>query len=61
MVQFKGKTEGLDWFQLSVPITDTCDEGRLFVKAIKRAQAKYQEYKEDQERHQLKKKMKPSH
>ena len=54
MVQFKANNEGLDRFQLSVPITDTSDEGCLFVKAIQRAKAEYQEHLEDQEHyHQL--------
>ena len=51
LVQFKPNSQGLDWFQLSVPITDTCDEGRLFVKAIKRAQAEHEEYMADQKHH----------
>jgi hypothetical protein len=49
MVQFQSSE--IDRFQLSIPITNTCDEGRLFVKAIKRALEEKQEYEDDQEQH----------
>jgi hypothetical protein len=47
MVQFQSSE--IDRFHLSIPITDTCDEGCLFVKAIKHALEEKQEYEDDQE------------